>query len=204
MQPKTLNLGYDTEQHENIAVRLLFPRTESSSNVHKNRPIQSAAGITQVNSVSGWISAGLGQRARHKGGIEISSVVLIYSLPVLSLLLTTSACSSRMHKFASPLALVGAPFEKAQQEEDEWKSGRKKSADMREAGNDKAAALTCTCGVWWMTGIMTDDIWEASGRTPEWVFSTHKHTQPCDLDVVSAVIKCQTGLITALSVYQSR
>lgn len=116
MQPKTLNLGYDTEQHENIAVRLLFPRTERSSNVHKNRLIQSAAGITQVNSVSGWISAGLGQWARHKGGIEISSALLIYSLPLLALL-TTSACSSRMHKFASPLALVGAPFEKAQQEE---------------------------------------------------------------------------------------
>lgn len=85
MQAKTLNLRHNTEQHENIAVRLLFPRTERSSNAHRNRLIQSTAGITQVNSVSGWISAGLGQWARHKGGIEIWSAVLIYSLPVLSL-----------------------------------------------------------------------------------------------------------------------
>lgn len=50
---------------------------------NENRFIQRTTGITQVNSVSGWISAGLRQWAQHKGGIEILSAVLMYSLSFL-------------------------------------------------------------------------------------------------------------------------
>lgn len=47
---------------------------------NKSRLVQRTTGITQVNSVSGWISAGLRQWAQHKGRIEISSAVHMYSL----------------------------------------------------------------------------------------------------------------------------
>lgn len=53
---------------------------------------------------------------------------------------------------------------------------RKRRSDMGTAGADEAAILTCTCSVWWMTGIMTDDAWEASRKINEWPFS--KHAKP--------------------------
>lgn len=151
-------------------------------NVHKwDLSIQSTSGITQVNSVSGWIFApGLRQWAQHEGkGLKYCLLfcsVLIYSLS-FSFLYT-------LHQHAPPECTnlhlpwpLGSYVWKSPTGEASERAAEKGREDMRR-GSHAHVHLQCLMNDgdndWWYLGGLGENTWVVLSNT-----HTHTETHSC-------------------------